>query len=500
MKVIQSKARVRDTPPPARAAEALASGAVPRARPRWEELAAGVALEQNEPVLVALSGGADSVLLLRLLAESSARPAVHALHFDHGLRGDESLADAEFCRALCHDLDIPLRIERGFMDGSLTGLEARARRARYHALALEAERLGVSHILTAHHSGDRLETLIQRWVRGDVLFGLTGPNPRLLLQAHSELNPTPSAVSLVRPMLELGREEIRAHLSAGDHTWREDSSNLDTRFTRNRIRTRVLPELFGTSAPRALEQLRRFELSVRELGTCVEASTAHLGWKQRGASSRESARQLERGQLVALPRPLQRAALWRLLSEATGRGPGHNLLELVLDGLEASRSQRHQLPGGWCLHLRTRELVLTAPRPRASSRAGATSSREMHRLPVPGELRLPDGRRLRARLLEASGSSNPKLPPTEVELDATALATELTVRFLQPGDRFHPLGGPGSRRLCRFLADANVPREERAGIPLVFSAAELIWVAGVRPAHARRTRPGTHQRVRLSLE
>jgi len=494
VKVIQSKARVSDSPLPAQAAEAHASGAEPEIRLNWEALAAGVGLERNEPVLVALSGGADSVLLLRLLAESPARPAIHALHFDHGLRGDESLADAEFCHALCRDLDIPLRIERGAVDRSQRGLEARARRARYHALTLEAERLGLAHILTAHHSGDRLETLIQRWVRGDVLFGLTGPNPRLNLQAFSELNPTASTLSLVRPMLELGREEIRAHLSAGEHAWREDSSNRDTRFTRNRIRTRVLPELFGTSASRALEQLGSFELAVRELGECVDASTAHLAWERRGEHGPVSARRLSRSGLVALPGPLQRAALWRLLAEATGRGSGHKLLELVLDGLEASRSERHQLPGGWCLHLRSRELVLTAPQARANS------NRDTHDLPVPGELRLPDGRLLRAQLLEARDASSPKLPPTEVELDAADLATELTVRFLRPGDRFHPLGAPGSRRLCRFLADASVPREERDGVPLVFSADELIWVAGVRPAHARRIRPGTQQRVRLSLE
>ena len=132
---------------------------------RWGRLALAAGISASGPVLVALSGGADSVLLLRLAAASRARARVFALHVDHGLRGAASDADARFCTELCRELGVPLRVVRADLDPAAPGLEARARRARYRALADEAARLGVETIVTGHHADDSLETLLQRWTR-----------------------------------------------------------------------------------------------------------------------------------------------------------------------------------------------------------------------------------------------------------------------------------------------------------------------------------------------
>jgi tRNA(Ile)-lysidine synthetase-like protein len=123
---------------------------------------------------------------------------------------------------------------------------------------------------------------------------------------------------------------------------------------------------------------------------------------------------------------------------------------------------------------------------------------------VPGSVVLPDGRRIRAELVRASPGAPVPRSHTEVELSAErlpqAFPRALTVRFARAGDRFRPLGGPGSRPLRRFLADCGIPREERGRVPLVIASDEILWVAGVRPSESARVATDTRVRLRLALE
>jgi tRNA(Ile)-lysidine synthetase-like protein len=216
---------------------------------------------------------------------------------------------------------------------------------------------------------------------------------------------------------------------------------------------------------------------------------------------------LPRGPLAALPRALQRRAVWRLLSDGTGRGPGRRLLSELLDDLAMARCTRRQVPGGWTLALRSSELLLVPPRARdavaAPDRlrfpASAGATRPPARLPVPGEVRLDDGRVLCAEVVSAEPGSPVPRDPCIAELDADALTADLAVRFPRPGDRFRALGAPGSRPLRRFLADAGIPSAERGGVPIVLAGDEPIWAAGVRPADRPRVRPCTRRRLRLTL-
>ena len=121
------------------------------------------------------------------------------------------------------------------------------------------------------------------------------------------------------------------------------------------------------------------------------------------------------------------------------------------------------------------------------------------KLNIPGSALLPDGRIITAELIETSPSVTPPQSATTVELDTKGMASDLCIRFGAPGDRFFPLGSPGSRRLTRFLADAGVPREERSRVPLVFAGAELVWVAGMRPCEPRKVCSHTTTRLRLTL-
>ena len=452
---------------------------------RWAGLAHAAGLRPEQPVALGLSGGADSVYLLHLLARSAERPRVLAVHCDHGLRGDASHEDAAFCARLCARLGVPFARIRLELDPEAPGLEARARKARYEALASEAESAGIPIVLTGHHGDDALETLLQRWTRGSALPGLPG-----LKRNHTHA----SGVQIVRPLLTLRREEVRRLLRDQGLEWREDASNLDPTFTRTRVREGLLPDLEASTEGAAVDGLRAFARAVEGLEDELASRTAHLSWEPDATGTA----QLPRSSVASLPQALRRRVLWRLVQEGSGGSPGRTLLDAILGDLEANRPARHCLPGGWLLDLTADELCLLPPG------SGLPEPRfdldpEARVLTVPGQLRLPDGRVLTAEIIEAAGSDGHPLDPSCVELDSDQLDGELQVRAPREGDLVHPLGAPGSRRLVRFLADAGVPAGDRPSIPLVLAGDDIVWVAGVRPTDRARLRAATQRRVRIAL-
>ncbi|MDA1264088.1 MAG: tRNA lysidine(34) synthetase TilS [Planctomycetota bacterium] len=482
---------------------------------RWSSLARATGLSATEPVLLALSGGADSVFLLHVLSQAQPRPRILAVHVDHGLREDESDGDAAFCARLCAKLGVPFARKRiDLEDGP--NLEARAREARYRALGDEARDAGLRTVLTGHHEDDALETLLLRWMRGSDLPGLAGLRSRNVLGRGKDVK-----IQVVRPLLAMRREEVRLLLREAGLTWREDSSNQDDRFTRNRVRGALLPEIEEACGPEGLDGLRAFAGAVERLEEELAGRTAHLAWSlpQQAEPSgdledSEVGGRLARDPLEGLASPLRRRALWRLLTEGTGNAPSRAVLTQLEDDLTTGRVTRRSLSGDWTLDLRPNELVLVTPsgaRGQAAARSSRPPAGQTEAAPeggpsagaaslaLPGHLTLPDGRVLSAELVTAKSEDPIPTEPSFVELDADRLPGSLTVRFARPGDRFRPLGAPGSRPLGRFLRDAGIPAEERARIPLVFAGHELVWVAGVRPAETVRVGPGTVRRVRLDL-
>jgi len=502
-------------------------GGVP-ARPerlaeRWARLAERLELAPQQPLIVALSGGADSVLLTHLVAAAEPPLDVVCVHVDHDLRGDESRADARFCESLCRSLGLPLVQRYAPLPKDSADLEARARELRYAALFEEARRGGpVRTVLTGHHADDALETLLMRWMRGTGLSGMSGLRERVVFrgrtagdfQSDEDLPP----VTVLRPLITMRRSEVRRVLSDRGNTWREDSSNQDPRFFRNRLRHGLLEEVADVAGGEGLANLRAFSSAVESLEDHLARATAHLAWQTPSfaAASRDEADarrggELKRHDLVSLSAPLMRRALWRLLTEGSGAAPGRHLLDLVTADLTSGRCARHSLPGNWSLVLRSDCLQLLPPAPtREEIRAAQEAPGQALMpwgdpepchffLPIPGILTLPDGRRLSAELEPAPPAGLIPRGAREVLIDAAAVLEPLIVRWARPGDRFHPLGAPGGRPLVRFLADAGVPREERGAVPLVVSQGRILWAAGLRPADPARIRPSTTRVLRLVL-
>jgi len=241
---------------------------------------------QDVTVLVAVSGGADSVAGVRAIQSLKGDGAgrLVAAHFNHHLRGEESEADEQFVTQLCRQIGLDCRVghhvpdkgirhrERGEngCENSITSSgrsEAAARRVRYAFLQETAERLGARYVVTAHTADDQAETILHRIIRGTGIAGLAG------MARVRSLGP---AATLVRPLLDFHRRELLAYLADLGQPFRSDSSNSDLAFTRNRIRHRLLPELAAEYNPEVVESLLRLGRLAGEVQSVVDALVKDL--------------------------------------------------------------------------------------------------------------------------------------------------------------------------------------------------------------------------------
>jgi tRNA(Ile)-lysidine synthase len=432
-----------------------------------------VMLAGGERVLVAVSGGADSVALLHLLLQLAPdwRLALHVLHVDHGLRPD-SAPDAGFVRALGARLGVPVDVERVRVGPG--SLEAAARTARYAALEAWADRLGATRIAVGHTADDQAETVLMRVLAGAGVRGLAAIPP--------------VRGRIIRPLLDVRRAALREALAAAGLGWVEDPSNQDPKFLRNRIRHELLPLLAASYEADVVPALARTARLAREaLDGPERAAAAELG---RLAVAEAGALTLSRSALAALPAPVGaevlRQAAARMGSRAPLRAWAHRGLRRVLAATPPRRPFRL---GGVSVEV-------SGDRVRVG--AGAAPALTTRGLGVPGRLALPEiGRALQARRLPGAGYVLPRTPE-RVAFDADGLPGVLTVRPRRRGDRFRAFGA-GERRLKSFLIDARVPRWERERLPLVEADGEIIWVAGLRRGARAPVTAATREIVELAL-
>ena len=411
-------------------------------------------LAGGERVLVAVSGGADSVALLYALAALAPawRLELHALHVDHGLRA-ESARDADFVRGLGARLSVPVDVATVTVErrGSL---EAAARAARYAALAASADRVGAARIALGHTADDQAETVLMRVLRGAGLRGLAAIPP--------------VRDRIIRPLIECRRAELVVELHRAGLEWVEDPSNRDPKFLRNRIRHELLPWLTESGA---LDRIAASEL-------------------ERLAEFGDVAVTLPVASLRALPRDVAaeilRQAASRLGSHAPLRAWAHRGLRRIL----AAPPPRKAFKIG--------AVTLEVSGPRLRLALGPQPPLTPRVLIAPGRLALPEiGFVLEATLHDAPAWAIPD-DPGRVVFDADLLPGELVVRPRQQGDRFTPFGS-AERKLKDFLIDAKVPRWERDRVPVIEAAGEIVWVGGLRRGAAAPVVARTRRVLELAL-
>jgi len=440
-------------------------------------------LEGGERVVVSVSGGPDSVALLVFLHGLAAemRLDLHVFHLDHMIRGQESAADARFVVELASELGLPCRAlavdVRAEAQGSGRSPQDAAREVRMAALREFAGEVAAGRIATGHTADDQVETFLMRVVQGAGLRGLGG---------------IPSVSGpVVRPLIEVWRDEVEEYCARVGVAPRTDSSNLDPSYLRNQVRLSLVPFLTAEFGPRIKEVILR-EVESLALDREFVGEQAARAFDLAGAVSGGEVR-LNIGRLLSLPAALQRGVLreaWaRMVPGEPSLGWRHvlDILEKVVAGRTGAVLD---LPGPLVVEREYKEVVFR--------RAGEAGEYPPSELPVPGTVR-PGGAGfvLEARLVRRDDVELG--PDPHVEFARPDLELPLEVRAPRPGDRFHPLGSTGTRKLKDFFIDIKLPRAQRKRCPLVLSGGQVLWVAGHRLDERFRLREFDSEAVMLIM-
>lgn len=427
---------------------------------------------RGQHLLVAVSGGPDSVALLSLLHRLSPSWSLTltAVHFNYGLRGEESDGDQEFVTALCRDLDVPLYARRlSVRDRSRgTSLQAIARDLRYRALLEIAEECGADRIAIGHTADDQAETILLWMLRGAGLTGLSGM-------------PVSRDGNIVRPLCETRREEILAYLKHAGLSYRQDSSNAKPLYLRNRIRQEVLPVL-RRLAPSSVDALRRLADLCREDNDYLDQHVAALSTakvQQEGDGSWA----IERAFVQQLPLALQRRVVRDVLRrcDALHRPASvrtvHRILHYVM--------RKGNTPSITVNRTRlavTKDLVLVTPLGRRGVSRTVMDPIAPEALVIPSQLVWAGtGQTIQVQQLTRNQVGNTAQRQGCIVVDADRISGPLMVRMWQPGDRFHPFGMKGrSKKLQDFFTDLKVPIGARKNIPIVVAPEGIVWIVGFR--------------------
>lgn len=454
-------------------------------------------------LVVAVSGGPDSMALLHALLHlrGPLGLSLRGAHLDHGLRGDAGAADAAFVAAAFDDVGTPCVVEEADVASYRTAhrmsLEQAAREVRYSFLARVYREHGADAVALGHTADDQVETVLMHIVRGSGLTGLRG------MEVCSTRPIDGPDVRFVRPLLRLPRADTEAYCRALGLNPRVDESNRSPEFTRNRIRSELLPLLEELNPAIRDALLRLSTAAARELAW-LDAEADRV-WAD-AAEVRDDGVVLDRRGVGQLPATLRMHMLRRAVGAVKGDLEGLHMRHVddMTRLLGGPAGRAIDLPGGLRFHVGYGDAIVAradadlCPLPRLDGE---------HTLAVPGATRV-GGWLVDVRLVDRPGDDALRLSGDGLarafdnpvaRLAPGASDDGLILRARRPGDRFHPLGAPGSKKLKDFMGDAKVPAAWRDRVPLLVTQRGIAWVAGYRVAEWCRVTPEDRQVVEISL-
>lgn len=430
----------------------------------------GLGLPPQASILVAVSGGVDSVVLSVLLAQLPYKVALAHVNFQ--LRGADSDADADFVAALARKLKLPFFVTRfetlDYANRKGQSVQEAARDLRYEWLEHIRSQNGYSYIATAHHQNDSIETAIFHFARGTGIHGLTG------IPLKNGL--------IIRPLIRRFRSEILAYAEKEQLKWREDASNAGTKYQRNFIRHQVVPTLealhggFEKGAATTLAHLR---------AAAQWYDWAILHWKEKVMEAEGELRRIDLEHLSQAPDPP--TLLWEMLRLwGFSSGQVSDMLHPHTHTGAAFSSATHRV-------VKDRMQLLLYPE---TSKEGLNLSINI----ADREVLLPSG-----KLLLSPSHAPPATFSVDLNMAWLSLTTEdfpLTLRYWQPGDQFQPFGMKGKRqKLQDFLTNRKLSLPEKEKVMVLLTVKNNIcWVPGHRIDHRFRIRPACKEAWRLELK
>ena len=438
-------------------------------------------MKAGERVLVAVSGGADSVALLRVLLELRGDLGIvlAVAHFNHRLRGNDSDADERFVVDLAGQHELDFWVDRvnvaEVAAAQRASFEAAGRELRYEWLAKIATEQRFDSVATAHTLDDQAETVLMKFLRGAGSKGLAGIYPEV--QRGDD-----KAVRFVRPLLSTTRDQVEAYLAAIGQAWREDESNLDPRFKRNRVRHKLLPLLerdYNPNIRQSLSELAEMNRAEEEYWTAAAGGLLDQLLVDDGRLRLDGFSRIR----TAVQRRLLK--LW-LEREAI---PGDFQHIEQLRGCALGEAQQVALTDGWHACAAGGYLTLRQHEQEPPAR------RYVYQLHVPGEVVIPEiGYVVRAVPVPARFAAEAD-PGTLLATDLIGPA--LRVRNWEPGDRYRPAYSGGEQKLKRLFAERKIPTVERASWPVILKGDEVVGVRDLPVAEKYCWRSGPGDALRI---
>ncbi len=476
-----------------------------------EHLTEAGLLAPGEPVVVAVSGGSDSVALLHLLAAHNAGRAaphpLHGVHLNHRLRGEASDQDAEYVRQLCRSINISCTIEScdvaALASAEGLSLEEAGRKRRFELFERVCLTVGAKVVALAHHADDNAETVLHRIVRGTGLRGLAGIAPVRPLRRGGDIR-------VIRPLLQVRRQEIEAYLADRSISAREDASNQLTTHTRNRVRHEVLPLLRERFNPQVVEALLR----LADQAAGLEAYLSETGERMLESMivDRLDGQIVLHGPSLArkpqvIATQLVRQAITRLGAPEGDLSRRHLLAVVELAG-RSEGSKTIDLPGGLRVSRRYARLIfeytgtdVTDLLDSAEPLDVPVSMNGRTTLPVRGleidcEVGEVSAEAIAAHLTGLSGKAR---SGDEEWLDADQVSPPLLARRRRPGDRFFPLGMSGVKKVSDFFIDTKIEPAQRERTVILCDQLGPIWIVPLRIDQRVRLTRATRRVLRMRV-
>jgi tRNA(Ile)-lysidine synthase len=428
-------------------------------------------LPPGEKILLAVSGGADSVALLYIFHKLYPN-AIHIAHINHQLRGPEALKDAEYVKSLAGKLKLPVTIESvnviSYARENKLSIETAARALRLAALARIADKFNCPFIATAHHKNDNAETVIHRMLRGTGYKGLAGIRPKTII----------SGKTFIRPLLSLTRGQLEEYLKNQNIRWQSDHTNLDCRFTRNRIRHKILPSLEKDS-PNIVELISSLSQHCAILANNIEKYT-HNAVQTCVVSKDKTQIIFDLTKYLKQPQPVQVELIQFALSHldcGLQKFTSEHYNKIIKFAESSEPGKTLTVPSKIKITKGNDKLFVTA-----RSRKQDAAQKEIV-LSVPGK-NLFAGWQIETEILTADKLNFENIKNKKDNLvewfDFEQIKPPLIVQLRRTGDRFKPFGLDASKRIGKFLTTAKIDPDYKKTAFLVCDSEKILWVAPVR--------------------